>query len=116
MNQFPLCAAEKSLSFVIGSRTISCPIKVCVVQYILNVRESAWRGKKSFSYYPAGGCLHLHGNNVKIEGRHDCYFKQISMERRSALSGRLCFRKSSDLFSHTCLRPPFPLPTNVCNI
>lgn len=114
MNQFPLCAAEKSLSFVIGSQTISCPIKVRVIQYILNVKKQhGW--KKSFAYYPAG-CLRLHGNNLKIEGRHDCYFKQISMERRSALSGRLCFRRSSDLFSQTCLRLPFPLPTNVYNI
>lgn len=45
MNQFPLCAAEKSLSFVIGSQTISCPIKVRVIQY-LERHGTAWRGEK----------------------------------------------------------------------
>lgn len=36
MNQFPLCAVEKSLSFVKESQTISCPIKAHDTQYILN--------------------------------------------------------------------------------
>lgn len=44
MNQFPLCAAEKSLSFVIGSQTISCPIKVRVIHYVLNVKEQRGGG------------------------------------------------------------------------
>lgn len=46
MNQFPLCAAEKSLSFVIGSQTISCPIKVRVIHYVLNVKEQRGGGGK----------------------------------------------------------------------
>lgn len=46
MNQFPLCAAEKSLSFVIGSQTISCPIKVRVIHYVLNVKEQCGGKKK----------------------------------------------------------------------
>lgn len=93
MNQFPLCAAEKSLSFVIGSQTISCPIKVRVIHYVLNVKEQRGgrekKKRKILAYYPAGGCLHLQGNNVKTEDRHDCHFKQLSMERCSAVSGRL---------------------------
>lgn len=122
MNQFLLCVVEKSLSFVIGSQTISCPIKVRVIQYILNVKEQCGGEKKKkkscllSSRWVLGVGVHLHGNNVKIEDRHDCYFKQISKERCSALSGRLCFRESSDLFSRTRLRPPFPLPTNVSDI
>lgn len=82
---------------------------------------TVWREKKKkscllSSRWVLGVGVHLHGNNVKIEDRHDCYFKQISKERCSALSGRLCFRESSDLFSRTRLRPPFPLPTNVSDI
>lgn len=36
MNQIPLCAVEKSLSFVKESQTISCPIKAHDTQYIRN--------------------------------------------------------------------------------
>lgn len=48
MNQFPLCAAEKSLSFVIASQIISCLIKVRVIQY-LERHGTAWRGEKKVS-------------------------------------------------------------------
>lgn len=36
MNRFPLCAVEKSLSFVIESQTIPCPIKAHDTRYIWN--------------------------------------------------------------------------------
>lgn len=55
MNQFPLCAAKKSLSFVIGSQTISCPIKVRVIQYIFNVKEQhGWKKKVSLIILQVG--------------------------------------------------------------
>lgn len=87
MNRFPLCAVEKSLSFVIESQTISCPIKAHDTRYIQNDRGVGVGGGRRLhlTYCPAGGCLHL----------------QISLERCCAPSGRLCltlsFRKSSAL-------------------
>lgn len=50
MNQFPLSVAEKSLSFVIESQTISCPIKARVTQYISNVKEQCGGGRKKRNY------------------------------------------------------------------
>lgn len=50
MNQFPLSVAEKSLSFVIESQTISCPIKARVTQYISNVKEQCGGGEKKRNY------------------------------------------------------------------
>lgn len=98
MNQFPLCAAEKSLSFVIGEPDNLMPHKGSCHPLCLERQGTAWRGEKKkegkiLAYYPAGGCLHLQGNNVKTEDRHDCHFKQISMERCSALSGRFVFQE-----------------------
>lgn len=53
MNQFPLCAAEKSLSFVIRSQTISCPIKVHVIQYLECQGTAVEGGKKKSSLLPS---------------------------------------------------------------